>query len=154
MSYRGKSRVHFRGSRDGSGPFIPARRAVDDGNNSLRRTTGGGDASAGDGDALRIAADCDIHDQRFAASPAGRNATVKCSHAMAECDAAEFLFKCGCAIPGGEACSWETWVRFQSLRSKRWLRRCDGLPIWKQGQGSLLAEDFPRPLTLPAGLMR
>jgi len=93
MSYRGKSRVHFRGSRDGSGPFIPARRAVDDGNNSLRRTTGGGDASAGDGDALPIAADCDILDHHIATTPGRRGATVDCSHATAECDASEFLFK-------------------------------------------------------------
>src|SRR4029453_1081433 len=115
MSYRGKSRVHFRGSRDGSGPFIPARRAVDDGNDNLRRTTGGGDASAGDGDALPTAADCYNLDWHFAATPDRRNATVNCSHARAECDAAEFRIKYGSAIPGGEACSWQTWVRFQSL---------------------------------------
>jgi len=133
VSHCGKRRVHFRGGCNRASAFrkkqAEGRRATNNRDDSLRRATGGGNASAGLSDTFPTLTDCDIHDQRFAAVPARRNATVNRSHAMAECDAAEFLIKCGGAISGGEACPWQTRLCFQSLRSKRRLRRCDGLPI-------------------------
>jgi hypothetical protein len=92
LPHGGKCGLDFRGSRNGSGPFIPARRA-EDGDDSLRRATGGGNASAADGNAFAIAADGNIYRHYFASIPAGRDATIKCSHATAELDAAEFLGK-------------------------------------------------------------
>jgi hypothetical protein len=88
-----KRGLDFRSSCDGSGPFVPARRAVDDGDDSLRRATGGGHASASDGNAFPSAADGDVLDRHFATTPAGRDATVNCSYATAERDAAEFFVK-------------------------------------------------------------
>ena len=46
-----------------------------------------------DGNAFPIAADGDILDRHFATTPAGRDATINCSYATAEHDAAEFLVK-------------------------------------------------------------
>jgi hypothetical protein len=92
LPHGGKCGLDFRGSCNSSGPFIPARRA-EDGDDSLRRATGGGHASAADGNAFAIAADGNILDHHFATIPARRNATINCSHATAERDAAEFLVK-------------------------------------------------------------
>ena len=50
-------------------------------------------ASAADGNAFAIAADGNILDHHFATIPARRDATINCSHATAERDAAEFLVK-------------------------------------------------------------
>jgi len=89
-----KRGLDFRSSCDGSGPFVPARRAADEGDDSLRRATrGGGGTSAADGNAFAIAADGNILEHHFATIPARRNATINCSHATAERDAAEFLVK-------------------------------------------------------------
>ncbi|PYL87712.1 MAG: hypothetical protein DMF16_09915 [Verrucomicrobia bacterium] len=94
MPHGGKCGLDFCGSCNGSGPFVPARRAADDGDDSLRRPTGGGDGtSAADGNAFAIAADGNILEHHFATIPARRNATINCSHATAERDAAEFLVK-------------------------------------------------------------
>jgi len=88
-----KRGLDFRSSCDGSGPFVPARRAIDDGDDSLRRATGEGHASASDGNASSSAADCYNLNRHFIAIPARRDPTVNCTYATTECDAAEFLFK-------------------------------------------------------------
>jgi hypothetical protein len=94
LPHGGKCGLDFRGSCHGSGPFIPARRAVEHRDDSLRRATrGGGGTSAPDGNAFAIAADGNILEHHFANIPAGRDATINCSHATAERDAAEFLVK-------------------------------------------------------------
>jgi hypothetical protein len=93
LPHGGKRGLDFCGSCNGSGPFVPARRAVDDGDDSLRRATGGGHASASDGNAFPSAADGDVLDRHFATTPAGRDATINCSYAKAERDAAEFFVK-------------------------------------------------------------
>jgi len=93
LPHGGKCGLDFRRSCDGSGPFVPARRAVDDGDDSLRRTTGGGHASANDGNAFPSVSDCDVLDRHFAATPGRGDTTINCSHATAERDAAEFLVK-------------------------------------------------------------
>jgi len=93
LPHGGKCGLDFRGSCHGSGPLIPARRALEHRDDSLRRATGGGYASAADGNAFAIAADGNILDHHFATTPARRNATINCSHPTAERDAAEFLVK-------------------------------------------------------------
>jgi len=93
LPHGGKCGLDFRGSCHGSGPLIPARRALEHRDDSLRRATGGGHASAADGNAFAIAADGNILEHHFATIPARRNATINCSHATAERDAAEFLVK-------------------------------------------------------------
>jgi hypothetical protein len=94
LPHGGKCGLDFCGSCNGSGPFIPARRAFEHRDDSLRRAThGGGGTSAADGNAFAIAADGNIFDRHFATIPAGRDATINCSHATAERDAAEFLVK-------------------------------------------------------------
>jgi len=97
----GKCGLDFRSSCDRSGTFCqrqtPEGRAVhdrDNGDDELRRATcGGGGASAADGNAFATAADGNILYHHIAHIPAGRDATVKCSHATAQRDAAEFLVK-------------------------------------------------------------
>jgi hypothetical protein len=91
LSHGGKRGLDFRSSCNGSGPFVPARRAADEGDDSLRWATGGGHASASAGNAFATAADGNILDRHLATIPAGRDATINCSHA--ERDAAEFLVK-------------------------------------------------------------
>jgi len=94
LPHGGKRGLHFCGSCNGSGPFVPARRALDDGDDSLRRPTGsGGGTSAADGNAFAIAADGNILEHHFATIPARRNATINCSHATAQYDAAKLLIK-------------------------------------------------------------
>src|SRR5207253_2054586 len=119
LSHRGKCGLDFRGGCDSSGAFcqrqIAARRAADErdgGDDDLRRAACGNDAAAIDGDAFPIVADRHILDQRFTVIPARRDATINSSYTTPECDAAEFLLKQRSAIPSGEACSWETRVRF------------------------------------------
>jgi hypothetical protein len=94
LPHCGKCGLDFRGSCNGSGPFVPARRALDDGDDSLRRATGGGGGtSAADGNSFAITANGRIFDHHFATIPAGGDATINCSHAATEWDAANFLIK-------------------------------------------------------------
>jgi len=94
LPHGGKCGLDFRGSCHGSGPFIPARRAVEHRDNSLRRATrGGGGTSAADGNAFAIAADGNILEHHFATNPARRNATINCGHATPQYDAAKLFIK-------------------------------------------------------------
>jgi len=94
LPHCGKCGLDFGGSCHGSGPFIPARRAAEHRDDSLRRATrGGGGTSPADGNASATTADGNILDYYYANIPAGRDATINCGHATAERDAAEFLFK-------------------------------------------------------------